>query len=508
MSAEKEVIKKDEAAQSMPDANLSADSDTKSESERVTRMGTGSIPKLVLEFAIPAILGMIVNGTYQIIDSVFLGHGVGELGLTAVTVASPIMTVFMALAMLIGAGGNALCALRLGEGKHDEAENILGNTAVLGVIVSLALAVLTHVPAFIEFLMTLSSATDTVRPYAREFIQIISTGCVFQIVGMGLNNFIRTSGAPNRAFLTMLIGAVGCTVFNAIFVLGLGLGVAGSALATICGMFISFLTVIWYFTRTPNVPIRLRLKYLPLKRKLVTSILTLGTASFAIQIGSAVSMLVTNYALARYGAMDPIGADDALAAIGVVGRVAMFTILPLIGMSVAIQPLLGFNYGARLWERVRTTLRVGVIGATIIGTLMWILIMLFAPQIIGFFGISEESLVDLAAFALRVNLVFLPIVGFQIVGSNYFQATGQPAKSIILSLTRQILFLIPLTLIFPEVLPYIITSIDSLDAVYFAVPAADFLAIFTVGVFVFIEMRKIGRRIAEESAQKDDACTA
>ena len=508
MSAETKAMEKDEAVQSASGANLSADSDTKSESERVTRMGTGSIPKLVVEFAIPAILGMIVNGTYQLIDSVFLGHGVGEIGLTAITVASPIMTVFIALAMLIGAGGNALCALRLGEGKHDEAENILGNTAVLAVIASLMLAVLTHVPAFMEALLTISSATDAVRPYAREFIQIISMGCVFQIAGMGLNNFIRTSGAPNRAFLTMLIGAAGCTVFNAIFVLGLGLGVAGSALATICGMFISFLTVIWYFTRTPHVPIRLRLKYLPLKGRLVTSILTLGTASFAVQIGSAVSMLVINYALAYYGAMDPIGADDALAAIGVVGRVAMFTILPLIGMSVAIQPLLGFNYGARLWRRVRTTLCVGFMGATAIGVVMWILIMLFAPQIIGFFGISEESLVDLAAFALRVNLVFLPIIGFQVVGANYFQATGQPAKSIILSLTRQILFLIPLTLIFPIVLPHIITSIDSLDAVYFAVPAADFLAIFTTSVFVFIEMRKIGRRIAKEASEKGDTCRA
>ncbi len=474
--------------------------DASKESERVTRMGTGSIPKLVLEFAVPAILGMVVNGTYQIIDSVFLGHGVGELGLTAVTVASPIMTVFMALALLIGGGGNALAALRLGEGKHDEAENILGNTAVLGVLASFTMAVLTHIPAFMEALLTLSSATDSVRPYAREFIQILSLGCVFQIVGLGLNNFIRTTGAPNRAFMTMLIGAVGCTLFNAIFVLGMGLGVAGSALATICGMFISCLTVIWYFTRTPNVAIRLRVKYLPLKGRLVGRILTLGTASFAVQIGSAVSMLVTNYALARYGATDPIGADGALAAVGVVGRVAMFSILPLIGMSTAIQPLLGFNYGARLWRRVRTILCVGVAGATAIGTVIWIGIMVFAPQIIGFFGISEESLVDLASFALRVNLILLPVIGFQVVGSNYFQATGQPAKSIILSLTRQILFLIPLTLIFPEILPQFIPFLDALDAVYFAVPTSDFLAIFTVSIFVFIEMRKIGRRIAKESS--------
>ena len=473
--------------------------------ERVGRMGTASIPKLTVEFAIPAILGMVVNGAYNLIDSVFLGHGAGELALSAVTVATPIMTFFMAISMLIGAGGNALCALRLGEGKHDEAENILGNTFSLGVIVAVLLAVLAHVPAFIEPLLSLSSSTEAARPLARTFIQIISLGAVFQIVGLGINNFIRTTGAPNRALVTMLVGAVGCTVFNAVFVLGFGWGVAGSALATISGQAISCISVLWYFTRTPNVPLRLRLHHMPLKARLVTSILALGTASFIVQIGAAVSQVVTNYALAKYGALDPIGADNALAAIGVVGRVAMFTILPLIGMSIAIQPLLGFNYGARLWSRVKETLRVGVLGATIVGTVLWVLIMAFAPQIVLFFGISDAALVDLAAFAMRVNLIFLPVIGFQIVGSNYFQATGQPTKSSILSLLRQIVFLIPLTLILPEVLPGIVPQIDSLDAVYFAVPAADFLAIFTVGVYVAVELRRLNRRIAEEGAARSHA---
>lgn len=478
------------------------------ENERVARMGSGNIPKLVLEFAVPAILGMVVNGAYNIIDSVFLGHGAGEIGLSAVSVATPIMTVFMAIAMLIGAGGNALCALRLGEGKHDEAEHVLGNTFTLGVLVSVVLAICAHIPAFIEPLLTLSSATDTVRPYAREFIQIISLGCAFQIVGMGINNFIRTCGAPNRAFLTMLIGAVGCTIFNAIFVMGLGMGVAGSAWATVCGQLISCITVIWYFTKTPGVPLRLRRKNLPMKARLVKTILALGTASFVLQVGAAISQVVTNYALVKYGAMDPIGADNALAAVGVVGRVAMFTILPLIGMSIAIQPLLGFNYGAKLWNRVKTTLRVGMIGATLIGTVLWALIMLFAEQVIGFFGITDAALVDLSAFALRVNLIFLPIIGFQIVGSNYFQATGQPTKSIVLSMTRQILFLVPLTLILPEVLPTIVSSVDGLDAVYMAVPCADFLAIFTVGTFVLIELRRLNRRIAESSAEREDRSEA
>lgn len=473
--------------------------------DRVGRMGTASIPKLAVEFAIPAILGMVVNGAYNLIDSVFLGHGAGEIGLSAITVASPTMTIFLALAMLIGAGGNALCALRLGEGKHDEAEHILGNTAMLAVVASVILAVLAHIPFVVEPLLTLSSATDTVRPYARDFIQIVSLGCVFQIVGMGLNNFIRTAGAPNRALVTMLIGAVGCTIFNAIFVLWWGWGVAGSAWATICGQAISCATVIWYFTKTPGVPLRLRRRYFGLKAKLVRGILSLGAASFAVQAAGAIVNFFINFMLVKYGSLDPIGADDALASVGVVQRIGMFVILPLIGVSIAIQPLLGFNYGAKLWDRVKTTLKVGSVGATVMGTLMWVAIMLFAPQIVGFFGIKEQSLVDFTAFALRVDLIFLPLIGFQIVGANYFQATGQPVKSIILSLTRQILFLVPLLFILPETLPSIAPMLDSLDAVYFAVPLADFLAVFTVVVFVVVEMRVLNRRSAEAKAGKDAA---
>lgn len=490
-----EIQQKNEGQQSAAQPSSQAQS-------QVSRMGTGNIPKLVLEFAIPAILGMLVNGAYNIIDSAFLGHGAGEIGLSAITVASPIMTIFMAIAMLIGAGGNALCALRLGEGKHEEAERILGNTAMLSVIVSVLVAVFAHVPPCIEMLLTASSATDTVRPYARVFIQIISLGCVFQILGMGMNNFIRTAGAPNRALVTMLIGAVSCTIFNAIFVLGLGWGVVGSAWATVAGQAISCVSVLWYFTKTPNVPLRLRLRFLPLQARLVRSIISLGLASFAVQIGAAVVNFAMNYALVKYGAVSPIGADDALASVGVVSRVAMFVILPLIGMSIAVQPLLGFNYGAKLFARVKQTLKVGILGATGMGIVFWILILAFAPQIVGFFGVTNQSLVEFSAFALRVNLILLPIIGFQIVGSNYFQATGQPTKSIILSMSRQILFLVPSVLILPEVLPLLIASFDGLSAVIFAFPVADFLAIFTTSIFLAVELRKLNGKIAQSDAAR------
>ena len=191
--------------------------------DKVSRMGTASIPRLIVEFAIPSILGMLVNGAYNVIDSVFLGQAMGEIGLATATVAMPIMTVFMAIAMLVGNGGNALAALRMGEGNRVEAERSLGNTVCLSLVFAVIVAVLMHIPACVNALLGVSGATAEDWEYARSFIQIISLGFVFQCIGMGVNNFIRTAGAPNRALGTMIIGAVSCTVFNFLFVMVLGL---------------------------------------------------------------------------------------------------------------------------------------------------------------------------------------------------------------------------------------------------------------------------------------------
>ncbi len=458
---------------------------------KVSRMGTASIPMLITEFAIPAILGMLVNGAYNVIDSIFLGQAMGEIGLSAATVANPIMIVFMALAMLVGNGGNALAALRLGEGKRVDAEVSLGNTVFLSLVFSVIVGFAAANPAILDGLLTLSSATDDVRPYARAFLQIICFGFVFQCIGMGVNNFIRTAGAPNRALATMIIGAVACTVLNALFVLVMGMGVVGSALATVCGQAISCATVLWYFCLTKGVPMRLRLHMMPLHGETVRLILSLGLASFAVQAGMAAVNFVLNNLLNMYGAQSPIGAEGALASIGVVQRVASFVVLPLIGMSIAIQPLLGFNYGAHLFKRVKMTLAWGIAGNTVIAVVLWALVHLFPVQIVGFFGITDPNLLSFTVFALQVQLFLIPLVGFQIVGSNYFQATGQPAKSVFLSLTRQILFLIPLYIGLPMVMPVWFPGYTGLDALYFACPVADFLAIFTTGVFVLLELKRL-----------------
>lgn len=458
---------------------------------RTARMGTGSIPKLIMEFAIPSIVGMLVNGAYNVIDSIFLGQAMGEIGLSVATAAMPLMTIFMALAMLIGNGGNALAALRLGEGNKAAAEKSLGNTVCLGIIAALLVAVLIHIPPCVEAILTLSSVTPEIRDYTYSFMYILALGFIFQLIGMGVNNFIRTAGAPNRALATMVIGTISCIVFNYLFVLVFGWGVVGSALATVLGQAISCVCVLWYFLFTKDVAFKLYAANLKLEAEVVGLIISLGAASFVMQLAMSVINFLVNYLLVLYGGQSPLGAEAALASIGVVQRCAMFTVLPLIGIAVAIQPLLGFNYGASLISRVRSTLGYGILIATIMGTIMWALLHIFAFDIVSFFGIRDDALREFTVFALNVQVLVLPVVGMQIVTSNYFQATGQPIKSVILSLTRQVLFLIPLYIVLPLVLPRLVPTLTSLDALYFAVPIADILAVVTSLIFIFFELKRL-----------------
>lgn len=468
--------------------------------ERVNRMGTGSISRLLTEFAIPAIIGMLVNSAYNLIDALFLGRAMGEVGLSATQVAMPIMTVYLAIAMLVGAGGNALAALRLGAGKRDEAERVLGNTVTLSIILSVAVAIAAAIPAVLDWAVTVSGSSEEVRPYAASFLRIISFGFILQCIGFGVNNFIRTAGAPNRALLTMVIGAVVCTVFNYLFVMVLGWGIEGSAAATLIGQGASCVSVLWYFLFTQGVPLKLRLFRMRPVGSIIKSILALGTASFAVQVGAAVLSFATNFLLVKYGAASPIGETAALASVGLVQRVAMLTVMPLIGVAIAAQPILGFNYGAKLFGRVRRTLLFAILMATSISVFMWALVHLFPSQIVGLFGITDEGMVAFTVFALQVQLAMLPVVGFQVVGANYFQATGQPVKSTILTLSRQVIFLLPLMFILPEWLPGW-TSFTGLDAIYIATPVSDVMAIIVTFVFVLIELRSL-KRVETERAGK------
>lgn len=460
--------------------------------EKTRRMGTASIPLLLLEFAIPSIIGMLVNGLYNVISSAFLGQAVGSVGLAVTTAAFPITIVFMALAMLVGNGGNALAALRLGEGRRDEAELTLGNTVTLSIAIAVTIGVLTSIPPCMDVLLMLASASDpAINEGTRIYVWILSLGVIFQIVGFGINNFIRTAGAPNRALLTMVVGAVSCIILNYLFVMVLGWGIPGSALATVLGQSVSCVSVLWYFLFTPGVPMQIKAHCMKLDPHVVKEILVLGTASFLLQVCACVSNLIVNHQLVVFGAMAAIGAQNAMAAIGVVNRLAGIAIMPIIGVSVAAQPILGFNYGAGNIARVRRALGFAILYAVIIGTILWGITRLWPYEIVGLFGVQDD-LLDLTVYVLHVQMLLMPVIGFQICTSNYFQATGQPAKSIALSLTRQVLFLIPALLLLPVVLPMFV-EMEGLSALFFSWPTSDFLAVFAAAAFLAIELRRLKR---------------
>ena len=467
--------------------------------DQVNRLGTSRISKLILEFSIPAIIGLVVNGLYNIIDSIFLGHGVGTVGIATATIALPIMTLSIAVSLLVGAGGNALVALRLGEGKFKEAEKVLGNAFVLTLVFAVVLTALVNI--FIDPLLTLSGAHEDTWESSHVFIRIISFGFILQFFGMGFNNFIRTAGDPNRALYTMIAGTVVCIVFNYLFVIQFGWGVAGSAWATVIGQGVSAVLVLWYFVFSKRAPFKLRIPCLRLSSRLVRSICALGSASFFLQFAGAIVSLILNNQLSFYGDLSEITGVGAQAAIGVVNRVAMFAFFPVLGVAIAVQPIFGYNYGAQDFKRVKITFRLAFYWMAIIGSFFWLLIHILPSQIVSLFAVTE-GLKDFTVTAMQVQMFFMPLIGLQVLAANYFQSSGQPLRSSFISLTRQIIYLIPLLYLLPVMAGsnMFLPGVTSLEAIYYTYPIADVLSLATAGVMIMLEWKKLNEKIQKRAA--------
>jgi putative MATE family efflux protein len=468
--------------------------------QQVNRLGTTKITKLMLEFATPAIIGLVVNGLYNIVDSAFMGHAVPTIGQATATNALPIMVFGMAIAILIGQGGNALTALRLGAGKQDEAERIMGNTFTLSLVAALVCTVILY--TCMDPILSITGVTDDTREPTRLFLMIIGGGMVFQFLGMGFNNFIRTAGDPNRALYTMVAGTIACIILNYFFVVVFGWGIAGSAWATIIGQALSAFLVLWYFVFSDKAPFKLRRRYLKVHWPLVGSILALGSAPFVLQVANALISLLINNQLNILGADHVITANGALAAIGVVGRVTMFSFFPILGVSIAAQPLFGYNYGARNYERVKTTFKVALVWVIIIGLIFWTIVHVIPEPIVMIFGITDD-LLTFTVGALKVQMFLMPLIGIQVLATQYFQSSGQPLKSMILSMTRQILYLIPLIYLLPLVITSIIPSLTPLDGLYYAYPVADALSVITCSILVMLELRKLNAWIRDKEAPQE-----
>lgn len=435
-------------------------------------LDNGKIGKLLWEFSLPAIIGMLMNALYNIIDRIFVGRGVGSIGIAAVTVAQPIMTILIAITMLIGIGATALISIRLGEHKKEEAEKIAGNASLLLVLLPLFISVIYLL--FSDPILKIFGASEEVLPYAKDFTHIIMFGSVSNAISFGMNNFIRADGNPRIAMLTQIIGTVINTILNYTFIFKLGMGIKGSALASVCGQTISALWVLSYFVQGRS-KIKIRLKNLKPEISVVFKIITLGFAPFAMQVANSIQQTILNNTLMAYGG------DLALSAVGIIMSVAMIMFMPIVGISQGAQPIIGYNYGARHYSRVMETLKKAIMVGTLIAIIGYLFIQTHANQVVGLFSNGDTALTLLAAHALGTFFALLPIVGFQIVGSNYFQAVGKPLQSTILSLSRQVLIFIPLLLILPH--------FWGIEGVWRTAPIADTLSVMITTTFLSFEMR-------------------
>lgn len=443
-------------------------------SEEKSIFATEPIGRLIAKFAIPCVISLLVNSLYNIVDQIFIGWGVGYLGNGATNVVFPITIIALALSLMIGDGGAAYLSLKLGEGDLKSARKGVGNAVTMVTVVSIVLMAVFLI--FINPILNLFGATDTLRPFALEYGYVIGIGLPFMMIPAAINSMIRADGSPKYAMFSMILGAVINTVFDPIFIFVFHMGVRGAAIATVMGQVASFVFSIVYMPRFKSV--RFDAACFRPVWKTCKSILTFGISSFITQFAITIVMALTNNLLVKYGAASVYGSEIPLTATGIVMKVNQILISILVGIAVGAQPIIGFNYGAKNFMRVKKALDIALVVSEIISIIAF-LIFQFAPMsVVSLFGSEEGLYNEFAVLAFRIFLLLCPLTGFQTVIAVYLQAVGKPVKSALLSLSRQIIFFVPAALILPMFL--------GVTGVLWTGPVADGLAfIFSVILLVY-----------------------
>lgn len=442
----------------------------KSQTEQLENMPIG---KLIMKYYWPAFVGVVANSLYNIIDRIFIGQGVGADALSGITSVFPIMIIIMAFGMLIGMGGSVKLSIFLGEKKTDKAEKVLGNVLLLVFFISILMGILGF--AIKQPMLEAFGATETTMNYANDYLNIILYGLVFQMVGFSLNSLIRSEGNAKIAMYSMLIAAGINIPLDWLFIMKFGWGVKGAAWATIISMSVLALWVLIHFrSKRCVVPLKWsRIKYDPF---IVKSIIAIGMAPFLMQIANSFVQGVYNTQLIKYGG------DLAVGAFGIIMSVVILIVMSIIALNMASQPIIGYNYGARNIERVKQTLRYGMIAATVLAVISWIILEAFPSPLIRLFNSESEVLHQYGVTGLRIFVIMLPVVGFQIVISNYFQSVGKAKTAALLSLLRQVIVLMPLLFIFP--------NFWGLKGIWMASPAADFISAIVASLLMIREWKK------------------
>lgn len=437
--------------------------------EYLNPLGQEKVLKLLIKFSVPAIVGMVVNSLYNVVDRIFIGNSpdLGSYGLAGITICFPIMIILMSMGNLFGVGGATLFSIKLGEERQKEAQNALGNSFVLLMISGLSFMILGQI--FLEDILALFGASQTVLPYSMEYMRIIFFGAVFQVVSMGMNNFIRADGNPNIAMLTMFLGAGINILLDPLFIYVFRMGMAGAALATILAQAISAVWVVSYFIgkRSKN---KLKFRFMRLKMGIITQITFLGLPGFSISFANSLMNAILNKSLLIYGG------DIAVSGMGIINSLRAILLMPLMGIRQGVQPIISFNFGAGKYDRVKTATKLAIIAATGIVVTGYTITRLFPVQLISMFN-REPELVEFGRHALITWFLCLPVLGFHFIGSNFFQAIGRSKSAMFLNLTRQIILLIPALIVFPK--------LWGINGLLYATPFADLFSALLTGIWFY-----------------------
>ena len=440
-----------------------------------TALGTEKIGKLLMQYAVPAIIAMTASSLYNMVDSIFIGHGVGTMAISGLALTFPLMNLAAAFGSLVGVGASTLVSVKLGQKDYDTAQRILGNVLVLNIVLGLAFTVVAMI--FLDPILYFFGGSDETVKYAREYMQIILLGNVVTHLYLGLNAVLRSSGHPQKAMYATIATVVINTILDPLFIYGFGWGIRGAAIATIIAQVISLL---WQFKIFSNKDELLHFHrgIFRLRRKIVMDSLAIGMSPFLMNLAACFIVIVINQGLKRYGG------DLSIRAFGIVNRLVFIFVMIVMGLNQGMQPIAGYNFGAQQYARVSRVLKLTIIFATVVTTSGFLMGMLVPELVVSIFT-SDEELIAISARGLRVVVMFFPIIGFQMVTSNFFQSIGMASKAIFLSLTRQMLFLLPALIILPRFF--------GAAGVWYSMPFSDLLASLVALVMLVRQFRKFKR---------------
>lgn len=449
--------------------------------EKTRELAEMKIPKLMLKFFIPSFIGVFVNALYNIVDRIFIGQGVGSVALSGISVIFPIMLIVMGFGMLIGIGAGVIVSINMGRRDMIKAEKVLGSSFLLMILISLLITV---VGFSIKGPMLRSfGATAETIAYANDYLNIILAGSIFQVVGFSLNNIIRSEGNARIAMYSMLISAGTNLILDPLFIFVFDMGVKGAAYASVISMMVLTAWVLMHFRSSKSV-LKLRTKNIVFDRKILLEITAIGMAPFFMQIANSFVQGMLNTKLIAFGG------DLAVGAMGIINSVLTLIIMAIVAVNMATQPIISFNFGAKSFSRVKEALRISMTVATIISVFAFIVVQTIPESIVKLFNSVDIELLNFGRNGIKLSLIALPIIGFQVVAGNFFQSMGNARIAVFLTLLRQVLILIPLLFFLPNFL--------GLNGIWIAMPISDICSAIVVFFILTKQWKKLNNQILQE----------